>query len=88
MVSSTVDKHATESKSRRSFGMVNTFHTYPLRRREVQIMYERIPEELRHELDRLSPDKVVSVLEALNRLHRTMEAEVYELALRLVQAVC
>ncbi|MCK4273817.1 MAG: hypothetical protein KAW90_02910 [Dehalococcoidales bacterium] len=54
--------------------------------REVQIMYERLPKELRHELDALPSDKIVSVLEGLNKLHRTMEAEVYELALRLVQA--
>lgn len=49
-------------------------------------MYQRIPEELRHELDALPSDKMVRVLEALNKLHRTMEAEVYELALQLIQA--
>jgi len=54
---------------------------------EVQIMYQRIPEELRCELDTLPQDKIVPVLEALNKLHRAMEAEVYELALRLIQAV-
>ena len=53
----------------------------------VEIMYERIPEELRHELDTLPSEKVVSVLQALNRFHHTVEAEVYELALRLVRAV-
>jgi hypothetical protein len=54
--------------------------------KEAQIMYQRIPEELRHELDALPSDKMVRVLEALNKLHRTMEAEVYELALQLIQA--
>jgi len=54
--------------------------------REVQIMYERIPEKLRRKLDELPSDRTVSVLEALNKLHRTMEAEVYELTLRLIQA--
>lgn len=54
---------------------------------EVRIMYERIPEELRRELDTLPPNKIVSVLEALNKLHRAMEVEVYELALRLVRTV-
>ena len=54
---------------------------------QVWIMYQRIPQELRGELDTLPSAKVVSVLEALNRLHRAMEAEVYELALRLIQAV-
>ena len=54
--------------------------------KEVQTMYERIPEELRRELDTLPSDKTMRVLEALNRLHRAMEAEVYELALRLIQA--
>ena len=52
----------------------------------VEIMYERIPEELRHELDTLPSEKVVSVLQALNRFHHTVEAEVYELTLRLVRA--
>jgi hypothetical protein len=54
---------------------------------EVQIMYQRIPDELRRELDALPPDKMIHVLEALNKFHHTMEAEVYELALRLIQAV-
>jgi hypothetical protein len=31
-------------------------------------------------------DRVVSVLEGLNKLHHTMEAEIYDLALRLIQA--
>jgi hypothetical protein len=53
---------------------------------QVRIMYQRIPQELRRELDRLPSSKVVSVLEALNKLHRAMETEVYELALRLIQA--
>jgi len=53
--------------------------------KEVRMMYQRIPEELRRELDTLSQDKVIRVLEALNKLHRAMEAEVYELALRLIQ---
>jgi len=54
--------------------------------REVKIMYERIPEELRHEVDMLPSEKMVSVLQALSKLHRTMEAEVYEFALRLIRA--
>ena len=54
--------------------------------KEVRMMYQRIPEELRRELDTLSQDKVIRVLEALNKLHRAMEAEIYELALRLIQA--
>jgi len=53
--------------------------------REVKIMYERLPEELLHELNTLPLEKMVSVLQALNRFHHTMEAEVYELALRLIQ---
>ena len=52
----------------------------------VEIMYERIPEELRRELDTLPSEKVASVLQALNRFHHTVEAEVYELAFRLVRA--
>jgi predicted nucleotidyltransferase len=54
--------------------------------REVKIMYERVSKQLRDELDTLPLEKVVSVLEALNKLHRAMESEVYELALRLIQA--
>jgi hypothetical protein len=54
---------------------------------QVRIMYQRIPQELRSELDTLPSDKIVSVLEALNRLHHAMETEVYELALQLIQAV-
>jgi len=54
--------------------------------KEAQIMYQRIPEELQRELEALPLDKMMRVLEALNKLHRTMEAEVYELALRLIQA--
>jgi hypothetical protein len=54
---------------------------------QVRIIYQRIPQELRSELNTLPSDKIVSVLEALNRLHRAMETEVYELALRLIQAV-
>jgi hypothetical protein len=54
--------------------------------RELQVMYERVPEELRRELDTLPSDKRVSVLEALTRLHHVLEAEVYEFALRLIQA--
>ena len=55
--------------------------------REVRIMYERIPEELRRELDALPSNKIVSVLEALNKLHHAMEAEIYELALQLIRTV-
>lgn len=54
--------------------------------KEAQIMYERIPEELRRELSTLSSDKTLLVLQALNKLHRAMEAEVYELAFKLIQA--
>ena len=53
---------------------------------EVKIMYERLPEELRHELDTLPLEKMVSVLQALSKLHHTVEAEVYELALQLIRA--
>ena len=53
---------------------------------EVKAMYERVPEELRRELDALPLDKVVSMLEALGKLHRAMETEVYDLALRLIQS--
>jgi len=53
--------------------------------REVEIMYERLPEELRYELNTLPSDKMVSVLQALNRFHHSVEAEVYELALRLIR---
>jgi hypothetical protein len=49
-------------------------------------MYQRIPDELRCELDAMPPDKMIRVLEALNKFHHAMEAEVYELALRLIQA--
>ena len=53
---------------------------------DVEIMYKRLPEELRRELDTLPSEKMVNVLQALNRFHHTVEAEVYELALRLVRA--
>jgi uncharacterized protein YdeI (YjbR/CyaY-like superfamily) len=52
----------------------------------AQIMYQRIPEELQRELDALPSAKMIRVLEALNKLHRTVEAEVYELAIHLIQA--
>lgn len=54
--------------------------------RDVEIMYERLPEELKQEVDKLPSEKMVSVLQALNRFHHIMEAEVYELALRLIRA--
>jgi len=54
--------------------------------KEAQIMLNRVPEELRSELTALSLDKRITVLEALQKLHRTMEAEVYELALPVIQA--
>jgi hypothetical protein len=54
--------------------------------KEAQIMYQRIPDELRCELDVMPPDKMIRVVEALNKFHHAMEAEVYELALRLIQA--
>jgi hypothetical protein len=54
--------------------------------KEVQIMYQRIPDELRRELDAMPTDKMIHALKALNRFHHAMEAEVYELALRLIQA--
>lgn len=53
---------------------------------EAQIMLNRVPEELRHELTALPLDKRMCMLEALQKLHRAVEAEVYELALRLIQA--
>jgi hypothetical protein len=55
--------------------------------KEVQMMYQRLPEKLRRELEALPQDETIHVLEALNRLHHAMEVEVYELALRLIQAV-
>ena len=54
--------------------------------KEAQIMYQRIPDELRCELDAMPPDKMIRVLEALNKFHHAMEAEVYEVALHLIQA--
>ena len=54
--------------------------------KEAQIMYERIPGQLRHELSALPSDEMLPVLEALNKFHHAMEAEVYELALHLIQA--
>jgi len=54
--------------------------------RDVEIMYERLSEELKQEVDKLPSEKMVSVLQALNRFHHIMEAEVYELALRLIRA--
>jgi hypothetical protein len=55
--------------------------------KEAQIMYERMPEQLKRELSQLPVGKMLPVLQAVNRLHRAMEAEVYALTLRLVQAV-
>lgn len=54
--------------------------------KDVQMMYQRIPDELRRELDAMPPDKMIYALKALNRFHHAMEAEVYELALHLIQA--
>jgi hypothetical protein len=54
--------------------------------KEVQIMYQRIPDEFRGELDAMPLDRIIRVLEALNKFHHAMEAEVYELALRLIKA--
>lgn len=54
--------------------------------KEAQIMYERMPEQLKQELSQLPLNKMLPVLEALNKFHHAMEAEVYELALRLIQA--
>jgi hypothetical protein len=53
---------------------------------QVRIMYQRIPDELRGKLDAMPLDRIIRVLEALNKFHHAMEAEVYELALHLVQA--
>ena len=53
---------------------------------QVRIMYQRIPNELRGKLDAMPLDRIIRVLEALNKFHHAMEAEVYELALRLIQA--
>lgn len=55
--------------------------------KEVQIIYQRMPDELRRELDALPPNKIVGVLEALNKLHHAMEAGVYELAFQLIRTV-
>jgi hypothetical protein len=54
--------------------------------KEVQIMYQRLPDELRRELDAMPLESIIHVLKALNKYHHVMEAEVYELALRLIQA--
>lgn len=54
--------------------------------KEAQIMLNRVSEELRHELTALPLEKRIRVLEALQKLHRMMEAEVYELALRIIRA--
>ncbi len=54
--------------------------------KEAQIMYQRIPDELRCGLGAMPPDKMIRVLEALNKFHHAMEAEVYELALHFIQA--
>jgi len=54
--------------------------------KEAQIMYQSIPDELRCELDVMPPDKMIRVLEALNKFHHVTETEVYELALHLIQA--
>jgi hypothetical protein len=53
---------------------------------QVRIMYQKIPDELRCELDAMPLDRIIRVLETLNKFHHAMEAEVYELALHLVQA--
>ena len=53
---------------------------------QVRIMYQRIPDELRGKLDAMPLDRIIRVLEALNKFHHAMEAEVYELALHLTQA--
>jgi len=55
--------------------------------KELQVMYLRVPQELRNELDTLPPSVVVKVLESLNKLHHSMEAEVYKLALSLIQVL-
>jgi hypothetical protein len=54
--------------------------------KEVQIMYQRIPDERRCELDTMPLDRRIRVLEALNKFHHAMEAKVYELALHLIHA--
>jgi hypothetical protein len=48
--------------------------------KEVQIVYPRIPVELRCELDAMPQDKMIRVREALNKFH-AMETEVYEVTL-------
>lgn len=49
-------------------------------------MYQRIPGELRCELDAMPPDKKTRVLEVLNKFQHSMDTVVSELAHRLTQA--
>jgi hypothetical protein len=53
---------------------------------EGQLLYQRMPVELRAELDAMPPGKRVLVLDALNKYQHVMEAEVFSLARRLIQA--
>jgi hypothetical protein len=54
--------------------------------KEAQLMYQKIPDELKAALDAMPPGKKVLLLEALNKYQHVMEAEVYDLALHLIQA--
>ena len=55
--------------------------------KELEILYHRTPNELQRELDTLPPEAARGALEALNSLHHVMEREIYQLTLRLIQAL-
>jgi hypothetical protein len=54
--------------------------------KEAQLMYQKLPDELKSELDAMAPGKRVILLEALNKFQHVMEAEIYDLALHVIQA--
>jgi hypothetical protein len=54
--------------------------------KEAQLMYHKLPDELKSELDAMPPGKRVIILEALNKFQHVMEAEIYDLALHVIQA--
>ena len=55
--------------------------------KELQVLYHRTPDALQRELDTLSPEAAKGALEALNSLHHVIEKEIYQLTLRLIQAL-
>jgi len=55
--------------------------------KELQVLYHRTPDALQRELDTLPPEAAKGALEALNRLHHELEREIYQLVLRLIQAL-